>query len=53
MIHNPILRGFCPDPSMIRVGDDVYIATSTFEWWPGVNFGIRVILSTGTIAKSP
>ncbi|MCH3920912.1 MAG: family 43 glycosylhydrolase [Sphaerochaeta sp.] len=36
MIHNPILRGFCPDPSMIRVGDDVYIATSTFEWWPGV-----------------
>ncbi len=36
MIHNPILRGFHPDPSIIRVGADYYIATSTFEWWPGV-----------------
>lgn len=36
MIHNPILRGFHPDPSIVRVGEDYYIATSTFEWWPGV-----------------
>lgn len=36
MIHNPILRGFNPDPSIVRVGDDYYIATSTFEWFPGV-----------------
>ncbi|WP_070000092.1 glycoside hydrolase family 43 protein [Cellulosilyticum sp. I15G10I2] len=36
MIENPILKGFCPDPSIIRVGEDYYIATSTFEWWPGV-----------------
>lgn len=36
MIHNPILRGFCPDPSIIRVGCDYFIACSTFEWWPGV-----------------
>lgn len=35
-IVNPILRGFNPDPSMIRVDDDYYIATSTFEWFPGV-----------------
>lgn len=35
-IRNPILRGFHPDPSIIRVGEDYYIATSTFEWWPGV-----------------
>ncbi len=35
-IKNPILRGFHPDPSIIRVEDDYYIATSTFEWWPGV-----------------
>lgn len=35
-IHNPILPGFNPDPSIIRVGDDYYIATSTFEWYPGV-----------------
>ncbi|MEM1109302.1 MAG: glycoside hydrolase family 43 protein [Planctomycetota bacterium] len=36
MIQNPILPGFNPDPSIIRVGDDYYIATSTFEWFPGV-----------------
>lgn len=35
-IQNPILRGFNPDPSLCRVGDDYYIATSTFEWFPGV-----------------
>ena len=35
-IRNPILPGFNPDPSILRVGDDYYIATSTFEWFPGV-----------------
>ena len=34
-LTNPILRGFHPDPSIIRVGDDYFIATSTFEWFPG------------------
>lgn len=36
MIQNPILPGFNPDPSICRVGDDYFIATSTFEWYPGV-----------------
>jgi xylan 1,4-beta-xylosidase len=36
MIRNPILRGFNPDPSVCRAGNDYYIATSTFEWYPGV-----------------
>jgi xylan 1,4-beta-xylosidase len=36
LIRNPILRGFNPDPSIVRVGDDYFIATSTFEWYPGV-----------------
>ena len=36
MIRNPILPGFNPDPSICRVGGDYYIATSTFEWFPGV-----------------
>jgi xylan 1,4-beta-xylosidase len=36
MITNPILPGFNPDPSICRVGEDYYIATSTFEWYPGV-----------------
>jgi xylan 1,4-beta-xylosidase len=35
-IINPILPGFNPDPSILRVEDDYYIATSTFEWFPGV-----------------
>lgn len=36
MIENPILRGFNPDPTIIRIEEEYYIATSTFEWWPGV-----------------
>ncbi|WP_035600571.1 glycoside hydrolase family 43 protein [Haloferula sp. BvORR071] len=35
-IRNPVLKGFNPDPSILRVGEDFYIATSTFEWFPGV-----------------
>ena len=35
LIQNPILRGFNPDPNIIRVKDDYYIVTSTFEWFPG------------------
>lgn len=36
MIRNPILKGFNPDPSICRAENDYYIATSTFEWYPGV-----------------
>lgn len=36
VIQNPILPGFNPDPSIVRVEDDFYIASSTFEWYPGV-----------------
>jgi xylan 1,4-beta-xylosidase len=36
-IKNPILPGFNPDPSIVRVKDDYYIANSTFEWFPGVS----------------
>ncbi|MER7169428.1 glycoside hydrolase family 43 protein [Micromonospora sp. NPDC000207] len=36
VIHNPVLTGFHPDPSILRVGTDYYLATSTFEWYPGV-----------------
>lgn len=35
-ITNPILKGFNPDPSICRVGEDYFIAVSTFEWYPGV-----------------
>ncbi|HOO27652.1 MAG TPA: glycoside hydrolase family 43 protein [Lachnospiraceae bacterium] len=36
-IQNPIIPGFHPDPSIIRVNDTYYIANSTFEWFPGVS----------------
>jgi len=34
--RNPVLPGFHPDPSICRVGSDYYLATSTFEYYPGV-----------------
>lgn len=34
--ENPILRGMNPDPSICRVGDDYYLVTSTFEFFPGI-----------------
>lgn len=36
MIENPIIRGFNPDPAICKKDDTYYIATSTFEWFPGV-----------------
>lgn len=36
MIHNPILRGFHPDPSICRVDEDYYLVTSSFSYFPGV-----------------
>ncbi len=34
--HNPVIPGFHSDPSVCRVGDDYYLITSTFEYFPGV-----------------
>jgi xylan 1,4-beta-xylosidase len=33
---NPILAGFYPDPTICRQGDDFYLATSSFAYYPGV-----------------
>jgi len=35
-IKNPLLPGFYPDPSIIRVDDDFYMVTSSFSYYPGV-----------------
>jgi xylan 1,4-beta-xylosidase len=35
-LPNPLIPGFNPDPSIVRVGEDYYLATSTFEYLPGV-----------------
>lgn len=35
-IINPIIPGMAPDPSILRVGEDYYIANSTFHWKPAI-----------------
>jgi len=34
--NNPILPGCYPDPSICRVGEDYYLVTSSFEYFPGL-----------------
>lgn len=34
--RNPVITGFYSDPSVCRVGNDYYLITSTFEFFPGV-----------------
>lgn len=34
--ENPILKGFYPDPSVCRVGEDYYLVNSSFSYFPGV-----------------
>lgn len=36
LLKNPILPGFYPDPSVCRKGEDYYLVTSTFEYFPGI-----------------
>ncbi|MDP9026101.1 MAG: family 43 glycosylhydrolase [Actinomycetota bacterium] len=35
-IVNPVIAGFAPDPSLLRVGNEYFLATSTFGWLPGI-----------------
>ncbi|WP_341323737.1 glycoside hydrolase family 43 protein [Solibacillus sp. FSL H8-0523] len=53
MIQNPILTGFNPDPSICRVGEDYYIAVSTFEWFPGVGIYHSKDLTNWTLVRRP
>lgn len=53
MIQNPILPGFNPDPSFVRVGDEYFIATSTFEWFPGVQIHRSKDLVNWDLASRP
>ncbi|WP_026707470.1 glycoside hydrolase family 43 protein [Flavobacterium frigidarium] len=36
VVQNPILKGFYPDPSICRVGEDYYLVNSTFSYFPGL-----------------
>lgn len=53
LVKNPILPGFNPDPSILRVGKDYYIATSTFEWYPGVQIHHSTDLANWTLLTRP
>jgi xylan 1,4-beta-xylosidase len=53
MIENPILPGFNPDPSICWVGDEYFIATSTFEWYPGVQIHRSTDLQSWELVKRP
>ncbi|WP_206853801.1 glycoside hydrolase family 43 protein [Candidatus Enterococcus mangumiae] len=44
-VVNPIIRGFNPDPNILKVGEHYYVIVSSFEWLPG----IRVYESTDLI----
>jgi xylan 1,4-beta-xylosidase len=52
-LRNPILPGFNPDPSIVRVGSDYYIATSTFEWYPGVQIHHSTDLANWELVTRP
>ncbi|WP_079476012.1 glycoside hydrolase family 43 protein [Marinococcus halophilus] len=52
-ITNPILTGFNPDPSICRAGENYYIATSTFEWFPGVQIHHSKDLKNWEVVKHP
>lgn len=35
-LFSPLIPGVNPDPSVVRVGEDYYLVTSTFEYLPGL-----------------
>jgi alpha-N-arabinofuranosidase len=36
ILKNPILKGYYPDPSICRVGEDYYLVCSSNEYFPGL-----------------
>ena len=35
-LHNPLLNGFYPDPSILKVVPDDYLVNSPFAYFPGI-----------------
>lgn len=52
LLTNPIIPGFSPDPSCVRVGDWYYLANSSFEWYPAIPIHKSRDLSTWEFAGS-
>jgi xylan 1,4-beta-xylosidase len=51
-LSNPVLPGFSPDPSLIRVDEWYYLANSSFEWLPAIPIHRSRDLSTWEYAGS-
>lgn len=52
-VQNPILKGFNPDPTMCKAQDKYYIATSTFQWYPGITIYESKDLVNWNIVSQP
>ncbi len=53
LVKNPILKGFHPDPCLIYAKGMYYIATSTFEWFPGVRIHASADLKNWELVSCP
>lgn len=51
--NNPVLKGFNPDPTMCFAKGKYYIATSTFQWYPGITIYVSEDLINWTIVSLP
>ena len=47
-LKNPIIPGYYPDPTICRVGDDYYLACSSFEMSPAIPIFHSKDLRTGS-----
>ena len=52
-IFNPVLTGFNPDPSILYAKGKYYIATSTFEYCPGVQISCSTDLANWKVVARP
>ncbi len=51
--NNPVLKGFNPDPTMCFADGKYYIATSTFQWYPGITIYESEDLINWEIVSTP
>lgn len=52
-VQNPVLKGFNPDPTMCYTNGKYYIATSTFQWYPGITIYESTNLVNWSIVSTP
>jgi xylan 1,4-beta-xylosidase len=51
--QNPIIPGFHPDPSIVRVGEDYFLVNSSFAFYPGLPiFRSRDLVNWAQIANA-